>query len=154
MKFIILSLLLVSLFTSCKNDKKKISATYSLIRYSNGSIDTIEINKPLFHNSKEDSLISFTCFFYKNKNHFIRMYSNEEKSLVDDAGHIIYELDTIGIIYGQSTAWHSYSRLYCNNETKKQLIDIALDNIIGSIKLKRDYIQTLYNSKIEFIEHK
>ena len=151
MKFIILSLLLVSLFTSCKNEKKKISATYSLIRYSKGSIDTIEINKPLFHNSKEDSLISSTCFFYKNKNHFIRMYSNE-KTCAIDAEHIIYELDTIGIIYGQSTAWNSYSRLYCNNETKKQLIDIALDNIIGSIKLKRDYIQTLYNSKIEFIE--
>jgi hypothetical protein len=153
MKFIILGLLLVSLFTSCKNDKKKISEIYSLIRYSKGSIDTIEINKPFFHNSKEDSLLSSTCFFYNNKNHFIRMYSNE-KTCADDAEHILYELDSIGVIYAQSTAWHSYSRLYCNNETKKQLIDIALDIIIGSIKLKREYIQTLYNSKIEFSEPK
>lgn len=153
MKFIILNVLLVLLFTSCQNETTEIVTTYSLIKLSHGNIDTVEIEKPIFHNSKEDSLISTTCFFYNEKNHFIRMYSNE-KTCAIDAEHILYELDSIGIIYGQSSTWHSYSRLYCNNERKKQLIDIALDNIIGSIKFKRDYIKFNKYETIEFIEPK
>jgi hypothetical protein len=129
-KYLIISILIISLFAcnSKKSSNKKDKLFY--IRYSRQKefYDTVPYSK-LNNVYKNDTLIHQEAFYYNGINHVINMTTNEFTSECD-GGAIAYKLDDIGIIYLKSTIWHNYLRLKTDNDSLNNLIDRAIENIL------------------------
>jgi hypothetical protein len=140
-KLLIFIVLLV-LF-SCSQEKKEKPAEirfhYMLNNHDSRriSLDTVTIGN-LKHHDSRDSLLEQFKFKTNNERHLISLFSNEHYAAMD-GGHLIFELDTLGIIYLCSTTWFSNMRLKSNNDSINELIDIAIENCLLRVANRVDY---------------
>jgi hypothetical protein len=144
-------LILTLFFVSCaeKPKKPKIKFWYSFHSHTDKehSSDTFEIDQ-IKQGNGDHSLIAREGFSYKDKGFGISMFTNEPNAPID-GGIIYYELNHLGVIYSRSTTWFSYSVLKSNNDSINDLINVAIQNILLSDKLRCFDISTLHKYKKE-----
>lgn len=122
------------IFVSCSQEKKEKSdeLTFHYVINNHDSrriyLDTVTIEN-LRHHDSRDSLLEQFRFKTNGESHFISLFSNEHYAAID-GGSLIFELDTLGIIYSCSTTWFSSVRLKSNNDSINELVDIAIDNCL------------------------
>ena len=121
---------------SCNRQEQKYKATLLFYyRYTNGETrDSVTITQISKH-KMPDTLISEQSFEFKGNPHFIRMYTDDNHA-PHDGGHLVYELDSLGIIYGRGTTWRSYTMLQSNNDSINALINAGLGTILLYDKLR------------------
>lgn len=145
----IIYLLAVNCLISCNKilnkEKKETKFFYTSPTISKGNIEYIKANKIEHHDSK-DSLIGYLNFYVGNKKHFIDVYTNEFRDAAMDGGYLLYELDSLGVIYGRSTTWFRYRRLQSNNDSINEIIDVALEHIILRPQLHCYSCRLYYNT--------
>ncbi|QIL74869.1 hypothetical protein [Hymenobacter sp. HDW8] len=126
-------ILVTSCLISCDKvgKKKKDPLTFyytgsKIPKYNIVSITAKEIKR----HDPNDSLLSYLNFNVNNTNHIINMYTSDFRDVAMDSGALLYELDSLGVIYGRSTTWFNYRRLHSNNDSINEIIDVALEHII------------------------
>lgn len=126
--FIILSVL--SLFScSQPNEVKKLEpAVFYYSSYSNTNPVRNNISETFWHHD-QDTILASVSFRFRGTMHEIRMFTNDFYAPTD-GGVLMYELDSIGVIYQRSTTWSSYSRLHSNKDSINAILEVALENII------------------------
>ncbi|WP_143434992.1 hypothetical protein [Hymenobacter roseosalivarius] len=124
----VLSLYYLMGCTEDENKKKPITFFYTGFLLPKYNIESITVDKIMRHNAK-DSLISSLHFNNFSSNHTITMYTNAFYA-PQDGGTILYELDSLGVIYGKSTTWRQHRRLHSNNDSIDEIINTALEHII------------------------
>lgn len=128
MKTIII--LILSLFITCNkktNLTEKSNLKFFYITSVAGKEDTL--NKTVMKPTSKDDLISGQNFEYRGKTHRIQMYLTDYDT-AKDWEQLIYELDSLGIIYSRVSTQPMYYRLHCNDDSLNSLFDAALENII------------------------
>ena len=115
---------------SCSNKKTKDNSVFYSVVGSTGKI-TQDTTHSLKENQADtaDKLLAQTTFTYLKKDHFIKVYSSDNHAPVD-GGQLYYTLDSIGIIYSQSTTWPGFGRLKSSNDSINDLITQAFSHII------------------------
>lgn len=141
-------LLAANCLSSCDapNDKAKKETVffYTSPKISKAYIEYIKAEQVERHNPK-DTLIAFLNFTVGNRRHFIDVYTNDFYA-PEDGGVLLYELDSLGVIYGRSTTWFNYRRLHSNNDSINEIIDVALEHIILRPQL-HCYLCRLYSDR-------
>ncbi len=92
------------------------------------SSDTVTIEKIIRHDNR-DKLLDQFAFRINDKKHRIRLFSNICHAPID-GGELLFELDTLGVIYSCSDYWTSSMRLKSNNDSLNDLIDIVLEHCL------------------------
>ncbi|MGY2132525.1 hypothetical protein ACW9KT_09865 [Hymenobacter sp. HD11105] len=125
-------LLVASCLISCDKlidkEKKEIVFFYTSPTISKADTEYIKVEQIKRHNPK-DTLIAYFNFALGERRHFIDVYTSDFYA-PEDGGTLLYELDSLGVIYGRSTTWFKYSRLQSNNDSINEIIDVALEHII------------------------
>ena len=128
----LIALITIILFLSCYNKtKKENESTLRFFYVTNfrNHLDTAIDKYPSNRHNEKDSLLAYQRFEYEGEIHMIKMYTSDFYAPVD-GGELMYELDSLGIIYSRSTTWYGYSRLRCNNDSLNSIIDVAIENIV------------------------
>ena len=129
--------LIVLTVASCvrQPEKKQTILKFFYKNTHSDKLDTITATQISRH-EQDDTLIAEQIFEFKTKSHIIRMYTSDNHAPVD-GGQLMYELDSLGIIYVRSTTWFNYDRLESNNDSINSLIDASLETILLYNKLCR-----------------
>lgn len=127
-KFLIFIIPLI--FFSCSQETKEKSDEilfhYMMNNYrgERTSLDTVTIDKIIRHNNDDKLMQEFT-FFTHQKAHTIRLFCTGNPA--PDSGELMFELDSLGIIYSCNNFSVSNIRLKSNNDSINELIDISLE---------------------------
>jgi|GEM_PF-3200042 len=149
-------LLIVSVLVSCgepsKKPVKEKTVFYYLIyseRGNNG--DTIQLEDAHLTIDTLDAFVAESHFFVKEEGHLIRSYTSDNHE-GQDAGHLYFTLDNLGVIYSRSTTWYSSVRLHSNNDSINDLLIQAFSHIILIPKLNGCNWQRDSTKTIKFLE--
>jgi hypothetical protein len=132
-------ILTIIIFSNCKNkiEDKSVKAIkyYFLGCFQNqNTVDTMQ-KMDIRPTDTLFDLLATHSFRFREKYHLIRMYSNDNHSPVD-GGSLLYTLDSIGVIYGCSTTWPSFSKLTSDNDSINDLISTAFGTIMMQPSLR------------------
>ncbi len=153
---VINAILILVLITSCdsKESAKKSDAilfyfhttTKNFDTYNSDTVDMGNIKQP----DIKDTFLLQSMFELNGETHWINLFTNELHGGCD-GGYLAYTLDTLGIIYIQSTTWNSYGRLKCTNDSIDDIITVALENIILNRKFHDIDLGKLHKEHRAFI---
>lgn len=90
-------------------------------------VDTVRVNRFLFHQNA-DTLIDVDSFYFDGSFHEFRIYKNKNQS--QDGGYILYELDTLGIVFYSSLYWISSKRMITTNKNLNSLLEFTFFRIL------------------------
>lgn len=131
--FIKLSFLTMSiiLLNSCELKKMNQNNDFFFIRayqkHTGNIVDTVRVNRFLFHQNA-DTLINVDSFYFDGSSHQFRIYKN--KNQFQDGGYILYELDTLGIVFYTSLHWISSKRMITTNKNLNSLLEFTFFTIL------------------------
>ncbi|MCC6371301.1 MAG: hypothetical protein IT236_09880 [Bacteroidia bacterium] len=134
-KNLILAILSAFIF-SCNRATKNTVTTkddffYITVRH-NRQADTSEYT-PGFRASELTELLYEKVFSFKNKPHLLRLYLIDGPP-IDDEG-LAFVLDSIGMVYSKSLVWGGYSCLNTSNDSIREIIDEAKNQILADPNL-------------------
>lgn len=90
-------------------------------------VDTVRVNRFLFHQNG-DTLIDVDSFYFDGSSHELRIYKNNNQS--QDGGYILYELDTLGIVFYTSLYWISSKKMITTNKKLNSLLEFTFFRIL------------------------
>ncbi len=132
MNKIIIALVLIILCVFSCREKTTLKNKYYYVRVyfqmGDTKIDTIKSDKIQYHYF-EDSLFFKTKIVLNNKVHELRKYSNVHHAPMDGA-HVVYELDSFGVIFYSSLDWISREKLYSTNDSINNIISYCLEEAL------------------------
>lgn len=135
-------------FFSCSQEKKEKSDEilfhYMMNNYKGErtSLDTVTIEKILRHNDDDKLMKEFTFITHQNA-HTIRLFCTGNPA--PDSGELMFELDSLGIIYSCNNFSVSNIRLKSNNDSINELIDVGLEYCLS-------YSTNMMDSKFSVIK--
>jgi hypothetical protein len=86
--------------------------------------DTVECKTP-FHHGEGDSLFFKKEIVFNRMRHELRRYSNIHQCGMD-GGHVCYELDSLGIIFGSVITWGNTIKQISSSDSLNDIIDFAM----------------------------
>ena len=99
---------------------------------SDRQIDTSKYS-PGFSESERTELLCDKVFYFKDKPHLLRLYLIDGPP-IDDEG-LIFVLDSIGMIYSKSLVWGGHTSLNTSNDSIREIIDEAKNQILADPNL-------------------
>lgn len=120
-------------FTSSCNrnshSQKKIQYFWVRSYFSGKAInDTVKFEERTTH-IKNDSLYGVSYFMFNGYRHELRRYSNFHNSAMDNET-VIFELDSLGIIFKSNISWRTKQRLCSNSDSMNRIFDQAISEAL------------------------
>lgn len=123
--------IIIIVINSCELKKMNQNNDFYYIRayqkHTSNIVDTIRVNHFLFHQNA-DTLIDVDSFYFDGSTHQFRIYKNKNQS--QDGGYILYELDTLGIVFYSSLSWISSKRMMTTNKNLNSLLEFTFFRIL------------------------
>ena len=136
MKQIIVLTIIATLMFSCDSRTKEAVSKKDVLFYvtvrSGGQIDTSKYSAG-FSESEKTKLIYGKSFSFKQTPHQLSLYLIDGPP-IDDEG-LVYVLDSIGMIYSTSLVWGGHTSLITNNDSVREILDEAKNQILADPNL-------------------